>query len=179
MKSMRSAAAVATLVLAVVGVGTACSVDGTEPAADAPASAAPGATTDAATSPTEAEGAVGAEELAVEAALRAYQAALATGDVATACGLNAPETSVQLVAAVLAAGGQVGTCEEALGAVLAQPGARETATEAASTTTVQDVVVEGLDATITWTSQRQGQTRTDEAALQSIAGQWRLVGTPA
>lgn len=184
MKSMRTAAAVATLVLTVAAVGTACAVGGTGPAADAPSSAAPGATSGptadpSASAPSSTESAASPAELDVEAALRAYQTALASGDVAAACGLNTPETSVQLVAAVQAAGGQVGTCEEALTAVLAQPGARETAAEAASTTEVRDVVVEGLSATITWSSQRQGQTRTDEAVLQSVGGQWRLAGTPA
>lgn len=182
MKSMRTAAAVATVVLVVAGVGAACSVGGTEPAAPPPTADAPAARDASASSsaaPTTSAGATGAEEVKVEAALRAYQTALSTGDFVSACRLNAPEASAQLVAAVRAAGAQVGTCEEALTAVFGQPGARETAAEAAASTTVQDVVVDGLNATITWTSQRQGQTRSDEATLQSIGGQWRLAGTPA
>ncbi|MBC8092886.1 MAG: hypothetical protein H7Y15_13295, partial [Pseudonocardia sp.] len=123
------------------------------------------------------EGAVGPEEAAVEAALRDYQGALAVGDFVRACGLNSPESSVQLVQAVQAGGGQVGTCEEALTAVLTQPGAADAAAEAAASTTVDDVVVEGLNATISWTSMRQGRPRSDSVRLQSIDGVWRLAGT--
>lgn len=158
----------------------ACSAGGT----GAPASPSAGPTAGAATAggaaaptTTAPQGAVGTEEAAVEAALRAYQQAIATGDWPIACSLNAPETSVALVAAVQAAGGQVGTCEEALAAVFGQPGAAETAVEAAGTTVVEDVTVEGLNATISWTSMRQGQPRDDAATMQLIDGQWRLAGT--
>lgn len=176
MKTIRTAAAAAAL----AAVLAACSAGGTDTPA-APSSAAP--TSDANTpgggapSATAAPGAVGPEEAAVEAALRAYQQAIATQDWPIACALNAPETSAQLVAAVQAGGGQVGTCEEALAAVFGQPGAAEAAVEAAGSTSVEDVTVSGLNATIRWTSTRQGRTRADGATMQLIDGQWRLAGT--
>ncbi|GAA3234034.1 hypothetical protein GCM10017691_30190 [Pseudonocardia petroleophila] len=173
MKTMRSAVAAAAL----AALLTACSTGGTEAPADpTPAAPTAGAATAAPTA-TRGPGAVGPEEAAVEAALRAYQQAIATQDWPIACSLNAPETSAQLVAAVQAGGGQAGTCEEALAAVFGQPGAAETAVEAASSTVVDDVVVQGLNATIRWTSTRQGQSRTDGATMQLIDGQWRLAGT--
>ncbi|MDN5930664.1 MAG: hypothetical protein L0I24_06325 [Pseudonocardia sp.] len=156
----------------------ACSAGGA-PASPSAGPTAGAATAGGAAAPTTTmpQGAVGTEEAAVEAALRAYQQAIATGDWPIACTLNAPETSAALVAAVQAGGGQVGTCEEALAAVFGQPGAAETAVEAAGTTVVEDVTVEGLNATISWTSMRQGQPRSDAATMQLIDGQWRLAGT--
>ncbi|QJY48626.1 hypothetical protein [Pseudonocardia broussonetiae] len=171
MKTIRTAAAAAVLVAALA----ACTAGGTGAPAS-PTSAAPTAATGAPTT-TPAPGAVGPEEAAVAAALGAYQTALATQDWPTACSLTAPETSVQLVAAVQGGGGQVVTCEEALAAVFGQPGAADTAIEAVTSTRVQDVTITGLNATIRWTSERQGQERTDGAALQFIDGQWRLAGT--
>lgn len=175
MKSIRTAAAAALLVLAVAGVGTACSVGGGETTGVATTTATPSDPTAAATT-TPGEGPVGPEETAVAAALAAYQGALAAGDVAAACRLHTPETGVALIAAVAGAGTPVTTCEQALTAILGQPGAREAATEAAATTTVREVAVDGLNATVSWTSQRQGQERTDEATLQSIDGLWRVAG---
>jgi hypothetical protein len=177
MKTIRSVVAAAVL----AGVLAACSAGGAGAPA-APSSAGPtagAATAGGATAPstTAPQGAVGTEEAAVEAALRAYQQAIATGDWPIACSLNAPEASVALVVAVQAGGGQVGTCEEALAAVFGQPGAAETAVEAAGSTVVEDVTVEGLNATVSWTSVRQGQTRSDAATMQLIDGQWRLAGT--
>lgn len=173
MKTIRTAAVAAVLAAALA----ACTAGGTGAPAS-PASAAPTAgTATGAPTTTPGPGAVGPEEAAVEAALRAYQQAVATQDWPIACSLTAPETSVQLVAAVQAGGGQVATCEEALAAVFGQPGAAETAVEAAGSTVVQDVTVAGLNATIHWTSDRQGQGRTDGATLQLIDGQWRLAGT--
>lgn len=171
MKTIRTAAAAAVLVAALA----ACTAGGTGAPAS-PTSAAPTAATGAPTT-TPGPGAVGPEEAAVEAALRAYQQAVATQDWPIACSLTAPETSVQLVAGVQAGGGQVATCEEALAAVFGQPGAAETAVEAAGSTVVQDVTVSGLNATIRWTSERQGRSRADGATLQLIDGQWRLAGT--
>jgi hypothetical protein len=177
MKTIRSAVAAALLVGALAACSTAGSGAPAAPASAGPTAGAATAGGAAVPSTTAAPGAVGPEEAAVEAALRAYQQAIATGDWPIACSLNAPETSVALVAAVQASGGQVGTCEEALAAVFGQPGAAETAVEAAGSTVVEDVVVEGLNATISWTSMRQGQPRTDAVTMQLIDGQWRLAGT--
>ncbi|GAA2538264.1 hypothetical protein [Pseudonocardia hydrocarbonoxydans] len=174
MKTIRSAVAAAALAALLAG----CSAGGPDaPAQPSPAAPTSGAAAPGTPSATAAPGAVGPEEAAVEAALRAYQQAIATQDWPIACALNAPETSAQLVAAVQAGGAQVGTCEEALAAVFGQPGAAEAAVEAAGSTSVEDVTVSGLNATIRWTSTRQGRARSDGATLQLIDGQWRLAGT--
>jgi len=177
MKSIRTAAAAVLL----AGVLAACSAGGTDPAAtpSSPGPTAGAATAGGAVTPstTPAQGAAGPEEAAVAAALRSYQESIANADWPLACTLNTTEASAQLVAAVKAGGGQVGTCEEALGAVFGQPGALETAMEALNSTVVDEVTVEGLNATIFWTSQRQGQPRSDGATMQLVDGAWRLAGT--
>lgn len=187
MKTIGTAPSFRTLLAAaaIAGVLAGCSAGGTEPGTDTPstgpattgAATASGSGTPSAPPTGTGEGAVGPDEQAVEVVLRAYQGAIASGDFGTACSLNTAESSGQLVAAVQAGGGQVGTCEEALFAVFSQPGAAGTAAEAATTTAVDGVAIEGLNATITWTSTRQGQPRTDSVALQSVDGQWRLAGT--
>lgn len=189
MTTIRSALTAALLVGSVLVGAAALAGCSTGPAAGAPAtpSSAPGtagaATATGAVPPTSTttaigsgKGAVGSEEALVEAALRDYQNALATGDFVRACLLNSPESSVALITAVQAGGGQVGTCEEALAAVFTQPGAAAAAAEAAASTTVDDIVIDGLNATVSWTSMRQGQARTDGARLQVIDGAWRLAG---
>ena len=67
-------------------------------------------------------------------------------------------------------------CAEALRVVVTQPGAADAAIEAASSITVTDVTIEGLSATVRWSSTRQGVARTDGLTLQQIDGQWRLAG---
>lgn len=170
MKSIRTAA----LVLVVVGLAAACSAGGGDTTGVATTTAAPTSTPTPSTTPGP--GPVGADETAVAAALAAYQRALGAGDVVGACGLHTTETTVALIGSVQAAGTPVTSCEQALTAVLGQPGAQDAAAEAATTTTVQNVTVDDLNATITWTSQRQGQSRTDEAAMQLIDGLWRVAG---
>lgn len=176
MKSIRTALAVAAL----AGVLAGCTAGGTgagSPTAAPPTSAATtGSATTSAPPTGTGEGAVGPEEQAVELALRTYQGALAGGDYVGACSLMAVEAHTQLVSAVQAGGGQVADCPQALAAVFGQIGVPGAAAEAQSTTTVTDVTVEGLNATITWTSMRQGEPRTDSAALQSVSGRWVMAG---
>jgi hypothetical protein len=86
------------------------------------------------------------------------------------------DAAVRLVGAVQAAGNPVPGCVEAMAAVLGQPGAAEAAIEAANSITVTDVTIEGLTATIRWSSTRQGVPRTDDLVLQQIDLQWRLAG---
>jgi hypothetical protein len=176
MKSIRTALAV----VAFAGVLAGCTVGGTGTAAPTTApttSAAPSGSAAPSVPPTgTGGGAAGPEEQAVEATLRTYQGAIAGGDYAGACSLTSVEASAQLVAAVQAGGGQVADCPQALAAVFSQIGAPGAAAEAASTTMVSDVTVEGLNATITWTSTRQGEPRTDSATLQSVGGRWLIAG---
>jgi hypothetical protein len=128
------------------------------------------------TVPAPVEAALGPEEQRVAGALRTYLTAVAAGDFAGACGQLTVESAQALVTAVQRAGGAVPGCPEALGAVLVQPGAAQTAIDAASTTTVQEVTIDGFTATVRWSSTQRGAPRTDAVALQSVAGQWRLAG---
>ncbi len=149
------------------GIGSAVSAPATAP------TTVPGAPS---TVPAPVEAALGPEEQRVAGALRSYLAAVAAGDFAGACGQLTVESAQALVTAVQRAGGAVPGCPEALGAVLVQPGAAQTAIDAASTTTVQEVTIDGFTATVRWSSTQRGAPRTDAVALQSVAGQWRLAG---
>lgn len=141
--------------------------------AGSPGEAGQGAADSGAEAP--AEGVAGPEEEVVVAALRGYQQALATGDFGTACALSTADAQARVLAEVQAGGGQAADCAQAMAAVFAQPGAPELAAESAASTVVRDVVIEGLNATVSWTWTGAGQARTDSAALQYVEGQWRLV----
>jgi hypothetical protein len=137
---------------------------------------APATTVATTAAPAAGDGPVGAEEEAVADALRTYHGAVAAGDFALACTQMTVESATALVGAVQGAGAPAPSCPEALAAVIAQPGAAQAAIEAADSVVVDDVTVEGLSATIRWTSTRQGVPRTDALSMQSVDGQWRLAG---
>lgn len=159
------------LVLALSACGA--DTDGGQPPADAAGEpAAP--STGAPPSPAEREPAT-AEEAAVEAAFRGWQQALAAKDFAAACGLNTTEANEALVGALTAGGAPVETCEEGYALVLNQPEALETSRVVAETAQVQDVVVEGENATVTWSAQVQDQRPTTENGLRLVDGQWRML----
>lgn len=181
----RVVAAVAAAAMA-GGVLAGCTVPGAgTPAA---ASAAPtaagstgasGSTGAARTTTTAPAGAVGAEELAVATALQTYQSAVASGNYTLACSLMTVESSARLVSSVQAGAGVgavVPGCVQALEAVLTQPEAVAAAVEAASSITVTDVTIEGMSATVRWTSTRQGVPRTDTLSLQKVNLQWLVAG---
>jgi hypothetical protein len=149
------------------GIGSAVSAPATAP------TTGPGAPS---TEPAPVEAALGPEEQRVAGALRTYLDAVAAGDFAGACAQLTVESAQALVTAVQQAGGAAPGCPEALGAVLVQPGAAQTAIDAASTTAVQEVVIDGFTATVRWSSTQRGAPRTDAVALQSVAGQWLLAG---
>lgn len=170
----------ATLVAGLAGALGACTPGSPAEPATAPSSAAESSAEEgqgAADSGAEAPagGVAGPEEEVVVAALRSYQQALATGDFGTACALSTADAQARVLAEVQAGGGQAADCPQALAAVFAQPGAPELATESAASTVVRDVEIQGLNATVSWTSTVRGQARTDGAALQFVEGQWRLV----
>jgi hypothetical protein len=146
------------------GIGSAVSAPATTP----PGTPAP--TTAAA------ETLLGPEEQRVAEALRTYLNAVATGDFAGACGQLTVESAGALATAVQTAGGAAPGCPEALSAVLLQSGAAQTAIDAASTTAVEEVTVDGLTATVRWRSVQRGVPRTDAVTMQSVDGQWRLAG---
>ena len=174
MKTIRTALAVAAL----AGVLAGCTVGGTGTSGPATSGAATatGAGTPAAGPTGTGDGVVGPDDGGDEPAQRHNQDALPTPAYPTACMLYTPEANAQLIAAVQADGAQVLTCEDALVTVFSQAGVPATAAEAAATMVVDDVLVEGLSATITWTSSRQGEPRTDTVALQLVGGRWLLAG---
>jgi len=117
-------------------------------------------------------------EAAVETVFRSYHQALLARDFATACALNAPETNKKLIERVVAQGAQVRTCEEALAAVYTLPQAGRVADGVGRTVQVQDISVDGDDATISWTfEQAQGPRLPVDTGLRRIDGQWRLLDT--
>jgi hypothetical protein len=118
------------------------------------------------------------DEAGVQTVFRAYHAALLARDFPTACALNAPETSAELVRNVNAGGGSAGSCEEALAAVYGGPGAT-VADEVSRTATVDDVAVDGDTAHLTWTFEASGGARTVDTGLRRIDGQWRLLDAGA
>jgi endonuclease III len=118
------------------------------------------------------------EEAAVETVFRSYHAALLARDYVTACSLNAPETSAELVRNVAAQGVGVRTCEEALAAVYGGPGA-PVADQVSRTAKVEGVEVSDDTATLTWTFDDQGAARAVDTGLRRIDGQWRLLAVGA
>lgn len=157
MKTIRSLLAVAALAVAL----TSCS--GTDQAVP-PAGGDGGA-------PAVARTGVAAE---VESAFLAYNTALGNKDYATACSLSSPETGQKLVDALSSKGVPVGSCEEAFGALLADPAAAEGAAEVSRTLTIDDVTVAGETATVTWTAQSQGQPQSRSTEMRRTDKGWVL-----
>jgi hypothetical protein len=146
-------------------------------AAPAPAAvASTAAPTPTAAPPTAAGGSAQQE---VEVVFHRYYEALLNRDFATACAFNAPETTEQLLANVRGRGATVGTCEEALTHIYAQPGAAEQVDAIVRSATVQSVEVNGDSALITWSAGAGGQRPTVKSALRRIDGAWKLVDTGA
>jgi hypothetical protein len=117
------------------------------------------------------------DQKAVETVFHEYYEALLARDFASACGFNAPETTQQLLANLQARGITADTCEEALTAVYAIPGAAETVDGIVKGAAVQGVSVTGDNASITWSAQVNGARNTVTSQLRRVDGQWRLVDT--
>jgi hypothetical protein len=117
------------------------------------------------------------DEAAVETVFHSYHAALLARDFVTACALNAPETSVELVRNVNAQRGNAATCEEALTAVYAGPGA-PVADRVSTSAKVQMIDVTGNTAMLTWSFDNQGKVQPVDTGLRRIDGQWRLLAGP-
>jgi len=120
-----------------------------------------------------------ADQQAVETVFHDYYEALLARDFAAACEFNAPETTQQLLANLRSRGITADTCEEALTAVYAIPGAAETVDGIVQGAQVQGVVVTGDNASITWSAEVNGARNTVTSQLRRVDGQWRLVDTGA
>jgi hypothetical protein len=169
MKTIRTAASgalvTATLVAALTGCGT--PVSGTPAPQPAPV---PPPTTAAPADPA-------ADAQAVEAVFHDYYEALLSRDFASACAFNAPETTQQLLANLQSRGITADTCEEALTAVYAIPGAAETVDRIVTGAEVDGVEVTADNATITWSAEVNGARSTVTSQLRRVDGEWRLVDT--
>jgi hypothetical protein len=127
--------------------------------------------------PTAAAPDPAADQKAVEAVFQDYYKALLARDFATACGFNAPETTQQLLANLQSRGITAATCEEALTAVYALPGAAETVDGIVKGAAIQGVSITDDVASITWTAEVGGTRNTVTSQLRRIDGAWRLVDT--
>jgi hypothetical protein len=161
MNTFRVAVAAAALLAALAGCGTPVSGTAT-PAPPPPTTSAP-----------PVDPAVAREE--IEAAFRGYYEALRAQDFTTACAFHADETTRQLLAELARRGVTAATCEEALTAVYAVPGNAEGVETVAESATVDDVAVDGDDATITWSAEIKGARETTTSKLRRIDGTWRLI----
>ena len=123
------------------------------------------------------ESAATGPEADVRASFLAYNTALGARDFATACSLNAPETSRQLVEALTSPGIPANSCEEAFAAVLAVPGAAESTDEVVRSVQITGVTVDGQAATIDWTAQAQGQPQATSSSLTLVDGKWLLLAS--
>ncbi len=120
-----------------------------------------------------------ADQAAVETVFHSYHQALLARDFATACALNAAETSAELVRNVAAQGGPAGTCEQALTTVYTPPDAAAMADRVSTSAQVRQVHVIGDTATVSWTFDNQGHPEPVDTGLRRIDGQWRLLDVGA
>jgi hypothetical protein len=163
-KTIRTAVAAAALVAALGGCGT--QVAGTpapQPAPPAPATTPP---------PDPA-----ADREAIESVFHDYYRALRAQDFTTACGYNAPETTSRLLADLHARGVDAATCEEGMTAVYAIPENARVVEQAAENATIENVTVNGDQATLEWTSKVNGRTGAGTTHLRRVDGEWLLSGT--
>jgi hypothetical protein len=115
------------------------------------------------------------DETAVEQSLRRYYAAVLERDFAAACALNAPESIETLLDNARSEDLPATTCEDALAAIYAVPGAAEVADGIARTTRVEDVAVTGDTASVTWSGEVAGERVTVTSDMRRVDGAWKLV----
>lgn len=163
-KTIRAAVAAAALVAALGGCGT--QVAGTpapQPLPPAPATTPP---------PDPA-----ADREAIESVFHDYYRALRAQDFTTACGYNAPETTSRLLADLHARGVDAATCEEGMTAVYAIPENARVVEQAAENATIENVTVNGDQATLEWTSKVNGRAGSGTTHLRRVDEAWLLSGT--
>lgn len=115
------------------------------------------------------------DEAAVETVFRSYHQAVLARNFATACALNTPEASTELVRSVAAQGGQAGTCEEALGTLFATPDIAARYDGVSTSAQVRQVAVTGERAVVQWSFDDKGNVQPVETGLRRVDGQWRLL----
>lgn len=151
------------------------------PAVGVPAAAAASTETPAPTAATvEPAPASASDRPAIEKVLEEYDAAVLARDFATACSLLVPEAGPALVDAVNAGGGMVTTCEQAYAAAYAGAYAARQLDEAARSLTISDVTVAGDTASVTFSSEIDGQ-KLDGLThkMRRADGRWQILGNDA
>lgn len=111
----------------------------------------------------------------IEQAFRSYQQALLSRDFAAACAVNSPEATAKLLETVATQGIVVGTCEDAFAQIFAEQGPAATFDGIATTVQIQDVTVDGDEASIRWSASINGEPDTGTNVLRRIDGRWLLV----
>jgi hypothetical protein len=106
---------------------------------------------------------------------KGYYTALLARDFPTACGYTAPESTQRLLSTLATQGVQASTCEDALAAVFNEPGAADISDTIARTAKVNDIQVDGDQATVKWSSTLDGQQQDGTYGMHRIDGQWKLV----
>jgi hypothetical protein len=106
---------------------------------------------------------------------KGYYTALLARDFPTACALTAPESTQQLLSALATQGIQAKTCEDAFTAVFNEPGAAEVSDTIARTAKIDDVQVDGDDATVKWTATVDGNPQSATYGMHYADGKWKLV----
>ncbi|GAA0941000.1 hypothetical protein [Pseudonocardia zijingensis] len=168
MTTIRTAVATAALLAALAACGT--PVAGTPAAQPAPP---PPPTTAPTTPPPD----PAADREAIEAVFHDYYRALQAQDFPTACGYTAPETVSRLLADLHARGVEAATCEEGITAIYAIPENVRNVERTAQNAEIEEVEVNGDQATIRWTSRVEGETRPATTRLRRVDGEWKLSGT--
>jgi hypothetical protein len=166
MKTIRTAVAAAALVAALAACGG-TPVTGTpeaQPAAQPTAQ------------PTPPPDPV-ADRRAIETLFQDYYRALEAQDFATACNFTAQETTDQLLANLRSRGIEAATCEEAMTAVYAIPQNARVVEQVAGTARLENVTVNGDQATLNWSSEVDGQRSPGTTQLRRVDGRWLLAST--
>ena len=168
MKTIRTAVAAAALVAALAGCGN--------PVAGTPAAQPAPPTTPAQTTPPPGPA---ADRQAIESVFHDYYRALHDRDFATACSYNAPETTSRLLADLHTRGVDASTCEEGMTAVYAIPENAKIVEQVGQNATIDDVTVNGNEATLNWTSKVNGRSGQGATHLRRVDGRWLLSGSGA
>jgi hypothetical protein len=167
MKTIRTAVAAATLVAALAACGT--PVTGTpeaQPASQPASQPAP-------------QPDPFADQRAIETMFQDYYRALQAQDFATACSYTAQETTDQLLANLRSRGVEAATCEEAMTAVYAIPQNARVVEQVAGTARIENVTVNGDQATLNWSSEVDGTRSPGTTQLRRVDGRWLLASTGA
>ncbi|WP_214405426.1 hypothetical protein [Pseudonocardia lacus] len=123
-------------------------------------------------------GACGADaETEIGEAFKGYHTAVLARDFPAACAYNAPEATAKLLASLATQGVNAATCEEAFAVVFEQGGAGETADTIARTAKIDDVEVDGDEATVKWTATVDGESMPTTWGMRRVDGAWKLVLT--